>query len=157
MEFLAPTLNFLVVAFILGYFGRKPMMAFLANRSDTFSGTLKEAETRHSEAEKALRTWETSTRDAEAHAKAQLEDAKSALKRQRESALVRAKSEAERVTKESRLVGQSEAVKAKDALQREVAAKSVQLAETYLTGHLTDKDRQKLVGEYVEILGNGAT
>lgn len=157
MEFLAATLNFLVVVLILGYFGRKPMKTFLANRSETFSTVLLAAETQFTESQKRLKTWETNTRDAEAHAKAQLDDAKVAIKRQREAALVTAKSEAERVTKESRLVGRSETARAKEALQREIATQSVRLAEAYLVGHLTDNDRQKLVGEYVEILGNGAT
>jgi len=155
MELAPAIVNFSAVVFILWYFGRKPTMTFLATRSDTVANTIREAEAQYRESEKSLKEWQRNRDASEAHAKTQFEEAKAAMVRQRESALAAAKTEAERVKRESRLVGQSELAKAKELLQREVVLKSVQVAQGYLAGHLSDKDRQKLVSEYVEILGNG--
>ena len=153
MEFIIPAIvNFLAVVFILWYFGRKPLAAFLVERSETIAASIREAEKQSAEAEKVLGEWQRNWESSEAHAKTQLEEAKVALVRYRETALVSAKSEAERVKKESRLVGQSEISKAKAQLQKEVVEKSVQMAQAYLAGHLSDKDKQNLVTEYVEIV-----
>lgn len=157
MEWLPPVFNFLVVVFILVYFGRKPMAAFLVTRSETVANDIQTAE---AESQRAMERLEVSQRNwdnSRAHATQQMEEAKSAMARLRESTLKSAHEEAARVKKESRLVGQSEASRAKSLLQKEVVEKSVRMAESYLTGHLSDKDRQKLVSEYVEIVGNGAT
>lgn len=157
METLPAIVNFLAVVFILVYFGRKPMAAFLATRSETVSADIRAAEAESKVArerlEKSQRNWDSSA----AHAKQQMEEAKAAMVRYRDNSLKSAATEAERVKRESRLVGASETSRAKTLLQREVVEKSVRMAEAYLTGHLTDKDRTKLVTEYVEIVGNGAT
>ncbi len=153
---LAPIFNFLVVVFILWYFGRGPIGEFLVTRSKTVESAIGDAEAASRSASAELVEWKKSWESSEAHVKAQLDEAKVAMERLRETTLKAAKVEADRIRKESELVGKSEVMKAKESLRREVAEKSVKLAEAYLAGHLGDKDQQKLVSEYVEIVGNGS-
>jgi len=152
---LAPTVNFLAVVAILYFAGKKPFGAFLATRSDTVATSITDAEIASKSAGEELAQWKNSWSSSEAHAKAQKEEAAAAMARLKDTVLASAKVEATRIGKESSLVGQSEVVKARTSLQREVAEKSVKLAEAYLSSHLGEKDQQKLVTEYVEIVGNG--
>lgn len=152
---LAPIVNFLAVVAILYFAGRKPFMAFLDTRSTTVGNSIVDAEIASKKAGEELAQWKSSWASSEAHAKAQKEEAAAAMARLKDTVLASAKVEATRIGKESSLVGQSEVTRARVSLQREVAEKSVKLAEAYLSSHLGEKDQQKLVSEYVEIVGNG--
>ena len=45
-------------------------------------------------------------------------------------------------------------MKAHDSLEREIARKSVAMAAKYLQTHLGEKEKHKLVSDYVEIISN---
>jgi len=152
---LAPILNFLVVVFIFWFFGRKPFGAFLVSRSQGVENSILDAEAASKTAGADLAQWKNSWSSSEAHAKQQLDEAKVAMTKLSESSKRFAATESERIKKEATLVSQSEVIKARVSLQREVAEKSVKLAEAYLSGHLAEKDQNNLVTEYVEIVGNG--
>lgn len=147
---IASIFNFGLVVFILWFFGRKSIAAFLVARAEAVSTAMTEAERQSKESGALLSEWETNSRSREAHAKAQFEEAKAAIARSREIALVAAGTEAERVKNEAALVGKSETSRVKETLRRELVDRSVTMAHAYLEGNLSEKDRQKLVTEYVE-------
>jgi F-type H+-transporting ATPase subunit b len=156
MEIVLPVLvNFIALVAILVWATRKPAAHFLITRSDTIAASISEAERMASEASRELSKWETSWRSCEAHSKTMFDEAKVQLQKFRESALSRARNEAVRIRKEGELVGQSERVKAKATLEREIVEKSIFFAGQYLGTHLREDDRHKLVSDYVEIVGNG--
>ena len=152
-EFIAPIVNFTVVAFIVFWFGRKPVLEFLANRSNQVAVAIAEGEKLSAEAEKSLTEWETNWKSLEAHAARANEDAKSAMKRFRENTLAAANGEAERIQKDAKLVAQGEALKAKQQLGRELVEKSMRMATQYLKSHVEDTDRKRLASEYVDQVG----
>jgi F-type H+-transporting ATPase subunit b len=147
--------NFLLVVFILWYFGRKPTAEFFAHRRTAIESAIGEAETLYFEAEKTLNTWETKWKQCEAQAKALFDEAKGTLARHREKTLGAANEEAARLAKESQLLGKGEVLRARRLLQQELAERSISMAEKFMEKQLDDRDRHKLVSEYVEIVGNG--
>lgn len=152
---IAPIFNFALVVVVLYFAARKPFAAFLAQRSANVASQIAEGEQLSSEAEKSLALWESNWRSLEAHAKQLAEDARAAMTKVRETTLANARREAERIRHDGQLVGQSEALRARDGLGRELAERSVLAAGQYLKGHLADDDQRKLVYEYVEKLTNG--
>lgn len=156
-ELLPPIVNFLAVVSVFVIFGRKPFAALLASRSETIYKEMGEADKAFTEASQAFSQWEENDRDKEAHAKQELEDTKSVLTRHKEKTLSAAKNEAERIQREAKMMGTNEVTQAKESLQRELAEKSIQLAEEFLGKQLERKEKEKLVSEYVELVGSGAS
>lgn len=156
IEIIAPILNFAVVIGILWYFGRKPFAAFLEARSSNIEKAISEAETEAVGADTVMKEWAGKWNGSKVHAKELMDETKKRMELFREKTIKMAGVEAERIKRDAKVVGQSEIAKARVALQKRIAIDSIDLAKEYVNQHLSEKDRQKLVTEYVEILGNGA-
>lgn len=154
-EVLAPIVNFAVMVGFLGFFGKKPMQTFLGARSEDIKKQIDEAEKESQEVVARFQKAEDNFKHQEAHAKKLREDAKEMLARHREKTLSAAKSESIRIIKDGELLGQGELHKRKEALQREISERSVALAEKYLSDQLEAKDKEKLVSEYITLVGHG--
>lgn len=153
-EIIAPIANFAIVVFILWKYGKQPVLDFLRTRSKNIETQMKEAEAQFADAKKLLSQAEADSSGARAQVKQYHSEAAASIERFREVALVAAKQEAERIRRESQLVVQSEIAKAHGALEREIAQRSVSMAGKYLQTHLGDKEKHKLVSDYVEIITN---
>jgi F-type H+-transporting ATPase subunit b len=156
VEIIAPLFNFAIVVFILWKFGRQPFREFLSTRSKNIATQIQEAEFQSAEAKKLLGVAEKNWKSCETKACQFQEEAVAIVQRYREQTVLAARAEAERIQRESKMVAQSEMLKAKDTLQREIAQRSVRMAGQYLLAHLAEKDKQKLVSDYVELLSHGA-
>jgi F-type H+-transporting ATPase subunit b len=155
MIYLASILNFLAVVFILVYFGRKPFAQFLQERSDGIRNAMAEAESLSKDAFAQRDKWKSSWSQKDAYMRQQWDEAKAALKNQRERELATAKGEATRIEKDAELMGSGEIAKAKKRLQDELIQSSIDAAQTYLGGSLSTKDREKLVAEYMDLVNHG--
>ena len=158
METLLPILfNFACLVLILWYAGRKPVTQMLQTRSLSVETAIAEADKMALEAGAILNRWESSWKACEAHAKKLMEDGKETMHRLRETTLQRSRLEAERIHKDGKLMGQSEILKTKRVLQEDLAHRSVFLATRYLTDHIPDEDKHRLVTDYVEsvVVGSG--
>lgn len=153
--FFAPIVNFVTVLAVFFIFGRKPIGAMFVSRSETVKKEMDEAEKAFLEASKAFRQWDTSRQEKEAHAVKELEDTKASVVRQKERTVASAKTEAERIKKEAQMMGTNEVAQAKESLQRELAEKSIGLAEEFLGKQLDGKEKEKLIIEYVGLVGSG--
>lgn len=156
-ELLAPVLNFAAVLSVFIIFARKPFGAMLASRSENVKKEMGEAETAFTNASQALNQWESSSRNKEAHVQKEMEDTKTAIARHKERTLSAAKTESERIQKEATMMGSNEINQAKESLQRELAEKSIRLAEEFLGKQLDGKEKEKLVSEYVELVNSGVS
>ena len=112
-EIIAPIVNFLVVVFVLWYYGRKPISDYLATRSANIAQQIAEGEKQFSEAEKKLVHWESSWKGAKGLAEEQMSDAKVTATKLREKTLAAAAAESERIAKDAKIVSASEAVRAR--------------------------------------------
>ncbi len=153
---LAPIVNFSVVAFVLIYFGRKPLAQMLAARSTSLATEIRGAEADEKEASAQLAQWEAKWNGSAAEAKQAQVDAQTRIASLKETTLATAKKQAERIVKEANAVGQVEATKGRETLQREIVRKSVSMAKDFLGAHVGDKDRHQLVAEYVELVNDGS-
>ncbi len=156
-ETLAPILNFIVVVSVFFFGGRKLFLAMLKSRSESVQKEMGEAEAAYSEASKFFNESESNSRNREANAKRELDEAQSSLARLKERTLAAAKTEAERIQREAKMMGSNEVDQAKELLQRELALKSIELTESFFGKQFDAKEKAKLVNEYVELVGNGVS
>ncbi|MFM8270436.1 MAG: hypothetical protein ACKN9V_09640 [Pseudomonadota bacterium] len=154
-EVLPQVVNFAVLVGFLGIFGKKPFSTFLTARSEDIKKMIDEAEKESKEVTAQFEKAQENLTHQEAHAKKLREDAKAILARHREKTLDFAKAESGRIVKDGELLGQGELHKKKEALQREICERSVALAEKYLSDQLETKDKEKLVSEYITLVGHG--
>lgn len=154
-EIWAPIVNFFVVAFILGFFGRKPFLVFLQSRSEAVGASISEAENLAKESSVFLSTWESNWNSSAQHISNMKRDAEEALKRFRADTLVHAEKETVRIKREAEMLTQTEMARAKHLLQRELVSGSFRATRQYLSSNVEDKDRHKLVAQYLEKVTNG--
>lgn len=152
---LPQVVNFAVMVGVLGFFGRKPFQTYLGARSEDIKKLIDEAEKEAKEVTALFTSAKENVTNQEAHAKKLREDAQATLARHTERTLLAAKNEGTRIVKDGELLGQGELLKKKDALLKEIGEKSIALAEKYLGDQLEPKDKEKLVGEYISMVGNG--
>lgn len=151
---IAPIVNFLLVAAILYKLAGKKLVAFFAARSEEVKKEIGEAEKMAAEAGAQFKTWETSWKSRDALARQQEEEAKAAVIRMKEKQIASAHHEAERIKKEAQMAATTETLRAKQELSRELVHQSVGVAKSYLKDHLDDKEKHKLVSDYVELVTN---
>jgi ATP synthase F0 subunit b len=154
-DVLPQVVNFTVMVGFLGFFGRKPFKTFLAARSEEIKKLIDEAEKESKDVIAQFTKAQENSTHQEAHARQLREDAKATLERHREKTLEAAKSESTRIVKDGELLGQGELQKKKEALQKEICERRVTLAEKYLSDQLEGKDKEKLVSEYITLVGHG--
>lgn len=147
--------NFTVMVAALGFFARKPLKVFLEARSQDTKKLLDEAEKESKEIISRLQQATENVAHQKEHATKLKEDAKAMLARHRERILETAKKESARIVKDGELLGQGELQKKKEALEKEISEKSLHLAEKYLGDQLEAKDKEKLVSEYIGLVGHG--
>ncbi len=153
---IAPIFNFALVAFILIYFGKKPFADMLAARSSGLATFIQGAEAEAKEANAQLAQWESKWNGAAAEAKQAQADAEIRTEAFRAATLVSGKQQAERIVHEAGAVGQAEATKGRDTLEKEIVRKSIAMANDFLGAHVGEKDRHQLVAEYVELVNDGS-
>ena len=149
--------NFVLVMAVLYLATRKAFASAISSRSARVGGLVLEGQKAFEESSVDLKAWQAKWDASKAEIAGLYQDAEALMQKTRTQTLDRAKHEAERIRQEAKLVGQGEAARMMNQLQKEFAQKSVELAGRYLDGHLAEDDRKNLVKNYTEIVGNGAS
>lgn len=149
-EVIKQAINIGILAGVLFYFLRKPLSAFLKERSELLRKSIDDAAKARAEAAEKLSAIEARTAaladeiagmnakmDAEAVAEAQ---------RLRETAAA----EISRIRAQSEFAGEQEVKKAREELRREASLLSAQAAEELVRKTLTPADQERLVRENLE-------
>jgi F0F1-type ATP synthase membrane subunit b/b' len=155
LEALPVLFNFIVVVLILYFSLRKMSAQFLSHRSETIAASIAEGEKLSVDAAKLLNEWDSKWKQCEAYSKSMMDEAKITIERLRSNGLDKAKLESERIAREGTMVAETEMVRVKSHLQREIALRSLVLSQNYLKKHLAEDDRKRLVNEYLEKVSNG--
>jgi len=156
-ETLPQIVNFTVMLGFLGVFGKKPFRAFLQARSEEIKKEVEEAEKESQQVVAQYNEAKENLSQKESRARQLKEEAQQALQKHKEKTILVARHESERIIKDGELLGQGELHKKKEALQREISEKALHLAHNYLNEKLEEKDREKLVGEYIQLVDHGRT
>lgn len=152
---LPQVVNFAVMVGFLGFFGKKPFQAFLQARSEEIKKEVEEAQKESKEVVAQYSKAKENLTQKEAQVVQLKKEAEVALQKHKEKTLSAAHHESERIIKDGELLGQGELHKKKEALQREVSEKAIHLAHNYLHEKLEEKDREKLIGEYIQLVDHG--
>ncbi|GAB4369170.1 MAG: ATP synthase F0 subunit B [Deltaproteobacteria bacterium] len=151
-EILKQAVNFLILAGVLVYFLRKPLSAFLAERTAMLRTSIEEASrAREAAVEKLSAVEERMKRlsgEIEELNRRMDGEAGEESRRLQEAAMA----EIRRVQEQVRFAADQEVRKAKQALRREASVLSAKAAEEILAKTITPEDQDRLVRENIEKL-----
>lgn len=148
-------INFTAMVAFMGFFGKKPLQVFLNARSEEIKKQIDEAEKEAKEVSAVFEQAKNNFSHQAEHAKKLRQDADAFLQKYKEKTMVAARAESARILKDGELFEAGEMNKRKEALEREIGEKSVALAEKYLSDQLEGKDKEKLIAEYIQLVGHG--
>ena len=148
-EFFWTIVNLFLLFGVLWFFGRKPLVAWFAERRDRIQGEVEAAANLRREAEERHARWERKLGELET----ELEEIRGSVRARAETERARiledARNAAERIRADAEISIDQELRRARDELRREAADLSVELAADLLRGQLTDVDRDRLIDEFV--------
>lgn len=152
VDVVAPIFNFIALALILWVVSRKAVIAFFVSRSETIEKAISDAKMEAEKAEKALSEWREKQAGAKAQAGGIRESMEERLRAYRLRVVEHARSEVDRIMRETELVGRSELERSRQQLEHEIVSRSVAVAGEEIKQKLSPEVRERLVSEYVEIL-----
>ncbi|RJP36848.1 MAG: ATP synthase F0 subunit B [Desulfobacteraceae bacterium] len=143
-------INFLVLAGLVFFLLRKPAAQFLGDRIKGIQEQLKELEQKKIEAEKKLAEYTRRLADLSAESDQIIDEYRRQGESMRENILKAAETAAAKLESQARRNIEHEFKKARVELEMEIMEKAISRAETMLEKNITDKDQERLVGEYLD-------
>jgi len=143
----------IILIALMARFVMRPLLAMMKERQDYIDQQITTAEENRKEAEKLAAQQEEALKQARQEAKELLERAKAQKEREAEEIIRQAQERAERIINEATSQIALEKEKALADLRDEVGRLSVQLAAKMLEKELDAEEHSKLVGRYLEQVG----
>lgn len=143
------TANLVLLLAVLFYFGRRPLMGWLAARRDRILGEIEAAARLQREAEESHARWQRQLAELDAELDRIHAGSRERAQRERERILQDARAGAERIRNEARSAVEQELRRAREQLREEASALSIELAAELLRGQVTEADRDRLLDEFI--------
>jgi F-type H+-transporting ATPase subunit b len=143
-------INFLVLAGLVFFLIRKPAAQFLGDRIKGIQEQLKELEQKKIEAEKKLAEYTRRLEDLSAESDRIIEEYRRQGETMRENILTAAEASAAKLESQAKRNIEHEFKKARIELEAEIMEKAISRAQDMLARNITDKDQERLVGEYLD-------
>lgn len=144
--------DFAVFAFIIYWFGRKPIAAFLQGRSDSIRQALEEAKQAKAEAEARAAELEKRVKSLDGELQQIREDIHSLGEREREGLILEGEKAAERMLADTELQIQNAIDRARDSLKNQAFDQALALAEQQLRAQMGASDYSRLNAEFTQSL-----
>lgn len=144
--------DFAVFVFIIYWFGRKPIAAFLQDRSDSIRAALEEAKQAKAEAEARAAELEQRVKALDGELQQIREDIHHLGESERKSLIAEGEKAAERMLADTELQIQNELERAKASLKNQTLNEALALAEQQLRAQMTAKDYSRLNAEFTQSL-----
>jgi F-type H+-transporting ATPase subunit b len=141
--------NVLLLLAVLIYFARKPVLTYLAGRRDTISKNLDGAAQLLAEAERRLAEWNQKAASLDQEVSAIRAATRRAAEAERDRILADAHATADRIRQSASAVAERELQQARESLRGEAADLAVELAAKLLREQVDDRDRTRLVDEFI--------
>ncbi len=138
------TLSFLILLFILGKFGWKPIMGMLNKREESINSTLQEAEKTREEMKLLKIDNELLLKQAKEERDAIVSEARKVSQKMYDSAKEKANLEAERIIESAKEAIHYEKMKAITDIKNTIAELSIDIAEKIIIQELKDKQAQSI-------------
>jgi len=146
-DYLWKIINFGILFFVLFKFGKKPLQAFLKQRTELIEKGLKEAKEAKELAQKALAEVEERLKTKDKEIEEIISSARESGGKEKARLIEEGNRMKERILEQARTNIEYEVKRAKDAIMEEAAAIAVELAEKKLKEKLTKEEQLKLLEE----------
>ena len=157
LDFWYELLNLLLLAAVLFYVARKPVLEYLAGRRSEIQENIERSERLLTDAQDRLAEWEAKAMGLEADVSQIKADTKRAAEKQRDDIIAAAQVAAERIRSGASAVAERELFQARERLRLEAADMAVEMAARILRDNVSDADRARLVDEFISELERGGT
>jgi F-type H+-transporting ATPase subunit b len=142
--------NLALLLGILVYFGRTPVREYFAQRRTAIREGLEGSARLLREAESRMDAWQARLERVEAETSEIAATARRQAELERERILADARAGAERIRRDATAAVEQEVRRARAKLREEASDLAVELAERMLREQVTERDRKRLVEEFVE-------
>jgi F-type H+-transporting ATPase subunit b len=144
-----PAVNLLLLLAVIGYFARKPILGFFAERRSEIQGELRRTAELKAEAEARYAEWQRRLTELDAELESIRATARERAEAERERIRTDAEAAAERIRADARAAVQQELRRARERLREEAAELAIEIAAQRLAEGLTPADRDRLLDEFV--------
>ncbi|MDZ7640471.1 MAG: ATP synthase F0 subunit B [Desulfurivibrio sp.] len=153
LDFLWRVLNFAVLAAILYYFLKKPLVNFFTNRRETVRTELEELENKRQEVERAYKESEAKMATLEASTQEIVAEAVRQGEVEKERILADAERAAANIKRQAEMAIQHELTVSTFRLKSEVADEAARTAEELVRKNLQPADEAKMIAGYLDKVG----
>lgn len=147
---LYPFINFVLLIAALIYFARKPVLQFFNDRRGEIQTDIEKSATLLREAEEKFASWQRKLADLDSELEGIRETSRRRAETEREHIIADATATAERIRNDATAAIDQELRRSREVLREEAADLAIELAENLLRDQVTDGDRDRLVGEFIE-------
>ena len=156
-DFYYEWLNLVLLAGVLFYLARKPVLDYFAGRRAEIQENIERSEKLLSDAQDRLAEWDAKAAGLEAEAAQIKADTRRAAEKQGEDMIAAAEATAARIRTSAAAVVDRELFQARERLRQEAADLAVEMAAGILRDSVSDGDRSRLVDECISELERGGT
>lgn len=142
-------IDFAVYAFLLWFFLRKPLAAFVAARRERVMADMEEARRLREEAEAKLTDYEARLENLETEIQGILDEARQAGEAQRDRIIKDATKAAARIREDAKTRLEQEGRKLQLELRLKMVDTALTVAQDSVQKQITDSHRRKFVSEYI--------
>ena len=153
-ELFWPAINLVILLSALVYFTRKPLRAFFDQRRSKIQGELQSAADQLATAETTYAKWQRRMVDLEGELDEIRATSRQRAEAERERIIEDARATAERIRRDATAVVELELRRAREILREEATQLAIDLAAERLTREVTDADRDRLVDEFIDLIGS---
>ncbi len=144
---------FALLLFLLRKYALDKLIAILKKREDHIANEIDAAEQSNQEAKKLIEEQKQLLKEARGEAQGLIETARKIAEEQKAAIMQTARDEADRLKESAKKEIVQEKDQAVAELRAQVASLSVLVASKVIEKELTDKDQEKLINEYLEVVG----
>jgi F-type H+-transporting ATPase subunit b len=152
-----PALNLVILLAVLVYFTRKPLRAYFGQRRSDIQGELQTAADQLATAESTYTKWQRRMIDLDAELDEIRATSRQRAEAERERIIEDARATAERIRLDSAAAVDLELRRAREILREEATKLAIELASERLEREVTDADRDRLVDEFIDLIGTEPT
>lgn len=149
-DFIARTMNFVVMVVIIVLLAGKAAKQFFGNRREEIKTTLDDLEQRKTSTEKKYTELEKKISELENERKNIMEEYAREGEKEKNKIIDHAHEMSERIQQQAQVAIQREIKQAKDQLRSEIAELSAAMAEELVKDNINESDQTRLVEEYLE-------
>jgi F-type H+-transporting ATPase subunit b len=142
-------INFVIFAFVIVYFVRKPFLSSLKKRHDELLNAIEQATKAKQEVEQKLVELERKIASLEEESTALLQKAKQDALDLKNKIILDANLIAKKIYQDSEIIAKSAVEDQSYEIRKEIVQKTVLLAEKMITEKLSSEDQKRIVNQYV--------